>query len=264
MKILISNSFKALRQGKFVKANTDDGEFIIDTKECEAANATLIEIAKANKIEIGSQDKKQTLLEKLEKGFLKSKIPEQNQMSDTDKVDKIVAAGVELGLDDEDMIVQIIQSGIKYKAASKMFLAAMTSGGFRISTKDRKEQANTILVEAEFNPENNDDVNEAVRLLMEEVADTTEAQAIKICKTYCKAYEIEFPKPEKKARASFKTRFQEFVLEHPICTYAQVKAWVLENKKDEKAAKRLWSSVEFAQKVAVATIALEDSEEAAE
>ena len=257
MKLLINNSFKAQRQGEFVKASEDNGEFILDTQDSDLAKATLIEIAEANKIEVGSSDNKATLLTKLEEGFENSKLPEQNKMSDSDTVSAIIAAGVEKGLDDEDMIVQIIQAGIKYKAASKMFLAAMTSGGHRISTKDRKEQANALLVEAEFNPETYEDVETAVAAIIEAVADTTEAQAVKLCRLYCKAYELEMPKAEKKARGSFKTKFQTFVCENPLCSFEDVKAWVLENKKDEKAAKRLWISVEFAQKVAAATVALE-------
>jgi|GEM_PF-3996201 len=260
MKTLISNTFKAKRQGEFVTANEESGEFILDSENCEMSKATLTEIANANKIEVGANDKKDVLLEKIEAGFISLKLPEQNQMSDTDKVKEIVEAGVAKGLEDEDMIVLIIKAGIKYKAAAKMFAAAMTDGGHRISTKDRKEQANEILVALEFNPEEYSDVETAVKKLIKEIPDTTEAQAVKLCRTYCKDYEIEFPKAVKAPRKSFKAKFQEFVCENPLCTFDEVKAWVLENKKDEKAAKRLWTSVEFAQRVAKATVALEDEE----
>ena len=258
MKILINNSFKAQRTGEFVKANLESGEFILDTENPDdVVKATLVEIAQANKIEVGDNDTKGAMLNKLETGFENSNLPEQNEMSDSEVVSGIVAAGVAKGADDEDMIVQIIQAGIKYKVAAKMFMAAMTSGGHRISTKDRKEQANALLVEAEFSPENYDDVKIAVEAILKAISDTTEIQAVKLCRLYCKAYEIEFPKAEKAPRNSFKTKFQDFVCASPLCTFDEVKAWVLENKKDEKAAKRLWNSVIFAQKVAAATVALE-------
>ena len=153
MKVLISNNFKALRQGEFVSANADVGEFIFDSENCEdMAIATLLEISSGNDLSV-KKAKKSIVVENLTTQLKSLELQEMNEITDSQKVAEIVAAGVEAGSDDEVMLLEIIQAGIKFKVAGKLFAQAMQAGGYRITSKDRKAQGREILVDAEFTPE---------------------------------------------------------------------------------------------------------------
>lgn len=257
MKILVNKSFKAIRVGLFVAADEKAGEFILDTDNCDHSVATLQEIAGANKIKLTSKDlKKKELLAELTAGIEKLNLPQQNEKSESDKVKEIVQAGTEEGLDDEDIIVNIIQAGIKYKSAIRMFQAAVVELGIRISTKDRKESANKIMVDADFTPENYDEVVKMADKIVKAVEDTTKVQAIKLIRMYCKKHEIPFPKAEKTQRGSFRSMSQAFILEHPRATKEKFVAFAKTTGKvkNDKMVDRVWTSLEFCQKVAAATI----------
>ena len=56
-KVLINQNFKALRVGSFVEANESDGEFILTRDPQELPLGTLMEISKANKLNIKRESK---------------------------------------------------------------------------------------------------------------------------------------------------------------------------------------------------------------
>jgi len=254
MKILINSNFKALRQGEFVEANEDAGEFILDTdnKDKAPAKATIQEIAKANKITLKS---KVTIADALDiiAEALTETLPEQNEMTDSQKVEEIVKAGVEAGLSDDDMLVQIIQEGIPFRAAGRLFKKVMEESGLRISSAKRKEQIVAILEDAEFAPETYDEIKEMLERIEKEVADTTTSQALKIIKRYAKDLEIELPKVPRAPTGGIRTKLFDLVKENPAITKAEVEDFFSENCKTEEAAakymKRYYPIIEFGQEM---------------
>ena len=145
-----------------------------------------------------------------------------NEITDTQKVAEIVAKGVEAGHDDDTMLIEIVQAGIKFKAAGKLFNQAMTEGGYRITAKDRKEKGRAILVDAEFAPENYDELQAMIERISEEVDDTTASQASSICKNYAKEFEIELPKAPKKSTGGIKAEIMEFLFKSPNATHEEL------------------------------------------
>ena len=221
MKFLINDSFKALRSGEFVVADSSVDEFIFDSENTDDLSvAAMIEIASANGATLG-KGKKDKTVKALEVILTNLELPEMNDKTDSQKVEEIVAAGVEAEKDDDTMLIEIVQSGVKFKHANKLFAKAMEAGGFRITSKARKAEARDILVEAEFTPADYDAVTAMCEVLCEAVNDTTTSQAFAIIKSYCKEFEIELPKPVKVKKASGGLR-------------AKVFAWIVENPQSDK------------------------------
>lgn len=253
MLVLINGDFKALRQGQFVSVSEDSkecGDFILDTDNCDYSCATLLEIASANKFSL-KKERKEDMVSKLETGLQLLNLPEMNKMSDTDKVLEIVTEGFKAELPDDQMLVQIINSGVPYRLAGKMFRVCVENNGFRISGKKRAEAIDKILEDNEFFPETFAEVeamceriavgvsaveakdgNEAVEAI-EAVSDTTTQQAMKAIKKFLKVKEIEFPKAPKKAKGGLRLRFLTFAATHPAATDEELADWFASNTKDK-------------------------------
>lgn len=232
MKVLINNNFKALRRGEFVSANSEAGEFIMDTENSEEMTvATLQEVCLANKIEFGKKDKKSDLLSKIETGLIK--LPEQSKMSETQKVKEIIVAGVAAGKSDDEMLIEIVTSGIPFKLAGRLFKKEMEEGGHRISASKRKESIEEILAEAEFEPATYQEVSDMVARIVKEVNDTDDKQAMKAIKAYMKEKELEVPKPEKgeAPRGGLRSRFCGWFSENPAATDDDIRKWFGEQGK---------------------------------
>lgn len=239
MKFLISENFKALRSGEYVTASEDDGEFILDSNEAEAYTiATLNEISLANGFK-ASKEKRNIVLEKLTQNLLNLGLPTMNDKTDTQKVAEIVAAGVEAGKTDDEMLIEILSSGIKFKAAGKLFNAAMTEGGYRITAKKRKEECRAILVEAEFQPETYEELEKMLEHLSQNVADTETNQAYSIVRAYAKEFEIELPKPVKAPKGGLLQRALEWMVANPEGSDDDLAAWIEEQGKEDPEGKLL-------------------------
>lgn len=261
MKTLINDSFKALRTGDYVKADIDAGEFILDTNvdDPSITKAALTEVANANDIKISGKTKAE-ILDSLEVGLEAMNLPEMNKMGDSEKVLEIVTAGVEADLDDDTMLIKIVQSGIKFSAANKMFKAAMETGGFRTAMSKVKELAREILVGAEFNPESHSDVSEMVGNLVLEINGSDEKQALKAVKAYCKEFEIELPKAKKEPKGPMLERVQNWIVANPLATVTDLTKWLEDQGKNEKLVARYSQLLEFAQNYVVARENVEVSE----
>ena len=255
MKTLINANFRALRTGEYVKADTDAGEFIFDSSlsgDDQLEKSTLTEIANKNKISVGKKDNKDTIVEKLESGIKELKLPEQNEKTETEVVHEIVQKGFAEGKEDEDMVIEIIEAGVKLKAAYRMFQNAAQELGLRITTKERKEKISEILLGDEFEPETYDDVNAMADRIVKEVPDTTTSQAISAIRRYCKDNELDFPKPAKKPRGGFRARAFAWMVANPDASKVELGEWVAKQDKDEKTTDRLWTLFEFAKQVRAA------------
>ncbi len=247
MLVLIGNNFKALRQGEFVTASEDCEEFILDTENCDLACATLLEIASANKISL-KKEKKEDMVSKLETGLQLMKLPEMNEMSDTDKVLEIVTDGFAKEQKDEEILIRIVtEGGIQFRHASKMFRVCVEENGFRISGKKRAEAIESILQDNEFGIKDDGseftfaDVQAMCERIavgnkeaeLEPVADTTTQQAMKAIKKFLKSMEIEFPTAPKKAKGGLRLRYLTHAAQNPAATDAELAEWYVANTKDK-------------------------------
>lgn len=256
MLVLISKTFKAKFQGELVAGHCKEkrGEFILDTNdEKQFEFAVLNEIAQANGIKI-KKGKKKDVLQTLEAGLLNLNLKEINTMSDTDKVKEIVEAGIKAGKSDEEMVIEIIQTGIAFGAAGRMFKKAVQEGGYRLTNKEREENVMNHLANAEFEPTDYDQVKAMAEELEKSIKDTDSVRAMRLIKKYCKVNEIEFPKKPKKPKGGFLAMFKQFVISNPAVSVEELHSWIEENTKTEERAdsfkKKYTPWLEFAQSVA--------------
>ena len=255
MKILINKNFKALRVGKFVTASEDAGEFIFDSKlEDQWPVATILEIGKANGISL-KKGKKSEVIEILINHIKTLELPQMNEKTDSQKVKEIVEDGIKSGKSDDDMLIEIVQSGIKFKAAGRMFKEAMETGGYRITAKVRKEQCREMLVNEEFTPKNYEQVQEMMEKLSNEINDTTTSQAYSAIKSYAKEFEIELPKPDKKSTGGLRSKVFSWIVSNPTSTKEDMKAFITEQgdytaERVEKYVRSYTPTLEVANQIA--------------
>lgn len=194
MKYLINNSFKAIRTGEFVQADESAGEFVLDTIEDGHTNACLLEVCKANKISVHAKATKAELITALEDGLSGLNLPEQNKMTDTQVVENVIEEGVANDRTDDEMLVAIVNEGISFKSAGRLFKQIMEEKGYRVSAAERAEEASKILADADFKPESYSDVAEMIAKITQSVNDTTDKQALVAIRKYAKENGIDMPK----------------------------------------------------------------------
>lgn len=270
MKYLIGENLKVKWKGEFVNADEDKGEFIFDTDENELTKATLVGMAEANEVSIGKKDNVATLVDKLHQSFETLELKEVSVMSDEKKVEEIVVAGVEAGKSDDDMLVEVVNSGVSFKKAIKLFKNVMETKGLRISAKKRADKIAELIAELNFQPETGDDVQSMITKITKEVPDTNEKQAIGALRRWAKKAEYDLPKVKKSGAAAggVRGKIYAFMIDHPKATPEQFTAWVTASTdddglgKDEKTAKRFLPVFEVARKMAEAIIKMDAEDEA--
>ena len=236
MRVLLGQDNKALRIGQFVTASESSKETILDTKSDELPTVnSLYDIADANGLEVAKNLTKPVLIEQLEKGITDMGLDEQNEMTQEQKVDEIVASGNELDQTDDEMLILIVQSGIGFKAASRLFKTAMERGGYRVSIANRKDAVLEILNKAEFMPETRDELTDMIEHITKNTNDTNSAQTLKIIKAYAKEAAIELPKAPKLPKGGLAQRFDEWFVGNISATDEDIQEWFEKQGKDEKS-----------------------------
>jgi len=239
VKYIINPSFKAIFKGKFSAASTDDGEFEYNSDGAAddfPALATLIEIGKANGLKISSKAKKADAIEQLNAHLETLEINEVNEMTDTQKVEEIIEAGLEAGQTDDEMLVEIVNQGVSFKSAGKLFKSVMETKGYRITAKERGEKINDILTGSDFGGEEvtAETIQEAVKRITGEVADTSEKQALNSIRKFAKANEIDLPKVKKGGgggnSGAMMDKVQEFILSNRDTDIAEIQSKIKEWK----------------------------------
>jgi len=265
MKTLINADFKAIRTGDFVTADGSCGEFIFDNNATKLLSvALMLDIGKSNNIPL-RKEKAIDVAEKLASGISNLELPTMDKQTDSEIVKDIVVAGHAAEKSDDDMLLEIMQAGVKFKVAGKLFNKAMQDGGFKITATARKDNARKILVDAEFNPESYDEVSKMVEKLIAEISDTTTSQAYSCIKNYAKEMEFELPKPPKVEKGGLRNKVLDWICANPDCTKDDILTAIKElsdgKKGDDKMAERFYSFVEFGKKY-VAGIAKIEQESA--
>lgn len=211
MKYLINADFTVTMKGKAVttsKLDTDD--FIYDTKDKLLSMGQMEEIATVNKLKCKGK-KVADFKESLDEALSKLKLPEKKEMSETEKVVGIVKDGHEAGKSEDEILIEIVQAGIKFGQAIKMMKNAMVELGFSVTAKERYNKTKEILEEAEFEPEEYSEVTEMAKKLSEEIGGTSEAQALSQIRKYCKEFEVDMPKKVKEKKASLAVRVMAWI-----------------------------------------------------
>jgi hypothetical protein len=257
MKYLINDNMKAVRCGDFVKADQDAREFIYDTmapKTEEHNIAVMRGIAEAHNFVVPDNlNKRGDIARRLANDLSKLKLPEVRKMSDTEQVTSIIVEGVKAEKTDDQILVAIVNAGISFKNAGKLFKQVMQEKGLRISSKSRQEQVFKILKSLRFKPKADDweKVQAALDKIVEEVNDTDEKQALMMVKRYAKEGELILPKqPKKAAGAKGNVKVQEYMIANPSATKEEFSTFMLDLGKKEKMIDRQWVWFEIAQKMA--------------
>lgn len=250
MKYLISSDLVVLRKGEFVEVSSGSGEFIFDdSNRDELTRATLFGMAVANKIPAKTRHKHSEIFDLIINSFPTFKIPEQNKMTESAMIKKIVTEGFEADKEDNEILVALVNNGVSFKDAVKQFNVAMQELGFRISPKERYEQAEKILSEAEFSPENYQEVHDAVIAITEKISNTSEKQAMISVRKYCRLNDVDMPKAEKVVGGARALVFG-WMVKNPSATFEAFVEYC-ESINKPKMAKSFWPLFEVASKMAV-------------
>lgn len=208
MKFLINADYKIVMKGNAITdENVDESEFIYETGgKTKLTTAQLEEIANANNFKIKGkkvaelQSSLDTELNKLKK------VPEKKEATDSEKVAKIVEAGFKAKKEEDDILIEIVKAGVSFKNAMKNMKIAMIELGLSVSSKDRYEKAAGIMEEEDFEPEDYSEVLAMAEKIKKGINSTSESQALKEIRKYCKANTIDLPKKVKVKQAPFTLR----------------------------------------------------------
>lgn len=270
-KYLIGSNFKAIRKGAFVEASIDDGEFIITSDLAEKLTvATLKEVAISNKLSVPSKIHHKDLVVSLMEHLKTLKLPKVDKMTETQTVEKIVAEGIEAGLTDDEMKVMIVNEGISFKNAGKLFNSVMESQGHRVSAASVAEAAAKLMAGVEgdeengiegvapFAPETSDDVQSMIDKITSEVKGATEKQAKSAIRKYAKANDITMPKAKSTTSrgggGNIQAKVRGWMLENRDCTVELIAAKIKDLKPEitesqlKKYVANSVNSLEFAKK----------------
>lgn len=255
-KYLLDANFKVMRKGDFVEANESAGEIVYTSdNEADLAVGQLQEIATANKLAINKSLKKAEYVVALAEKLESLKCKEQNEMTESQKVEEIVEAGLAAGKSEDDILVEIINAGVAYKKAGKLFNQYMLNSGHRITRKERNEQVAELLDEAEFNPETGEEVAAMIEKITSEVKATNEKEALQAIRAFARDNDIELPKVPKKGRTQggFKGKVFAWMLDNPTAGADDLTSFITEEcGKNEATAKRFVEIQAFATKFAEA------------
>ena len=258
MNYLINSNMKALRCGDFVKADLSIKEFIYNTAAPDTAEHTTAVMrgnADANSIVIPDNlTKRGEIAQRLATELTKLKLPEVKKMTETESATKIIVAGVEADKSDDMILVDIVNSGISFRNAGKLFKKIMEEKGLRISNKTRQEQVFALLKKNRFKkPAEWQKVQDMLDLICGEegVNDTTEKQALLLVRRYAKEAEFVLPKAPKKAAGSKgKAKITDWMVANPKATQEEFTKFMLELGKKENVAKRFFEWFAVAQRMA--------------
>jgi hypothetical protein len=261
MRVLINEHFRIVRVGAYVEANAEAKEFILDTEASELSKSVLAETCDTNKFEYSKKATVAELLEAIEAGVeANKKIARMDKKPDSLVVKELVEEALEKGkgeIDNEDMLLMsIVQAGVKFKDAGRLYKQTLIDLGALVSSKDRTTQCRNILVSAEFMPKVWADVDAMIETLVDKVNATEYSQAYAQVRKYAKEFGIKLPIPEKKVSSGgFRAKIYAFMVSKPLATKEDFYQFIVEkHDKEEKLADKYWPIFELAKKVAEATI----------
>lgn len=282
MKYLIDGSSrKAIRKGPFVAASGSDGEFVWNTETVADAEAVTVAVCKAvaeaNGVVLKKSYKRDEIITHVNAGLDKLEgLPEQNKPPVSKVIKDVVTRCAETRDASEDsdsfeieVLTEVIQElrshkiDFKIKSIGGMVKKEILEQGLVLTSSARKEQANKILSDEDFNPEEWKDVEEMRDRLVQEVQDTTSSQAMSIIRRFCKDGEIAMPKRTKEKAKPFRDQMIDFLIENSPATEEQLKTFLASKEKESSlgTAQKLQKVVDLAFEAGVASMSDPDEDE---
>jgi len=223
-KFLINPDNRVMMKGAFIKTSKIVDDYIYETEGKALSIDLMKKIAKENGFKVAGK-KSNDVQKSFNTGLTTLQISEKNEMSTTEKVEAIVKAGMSDEISEDEILIQIVQSGTKFQRAAKLMQIAMVELGFSVSAKDRYTKCKVIMEDDGFEPEEWPEVETMVATIVEAVKGTTETQAVSQIRKYCKEFEISFPKRHKDK-------------ENPLLI--QAIAWIIDNAEEGIEAFEEW------------------------
>ena len=261
MKYLLNENFVALRKGEHVKANSQAGEFIFDTKDNNFKIGQLQEIAMSNNLdEVNSNEELEVSLESLD-------VPSQFEKTVTEKINDIVREGFEEGKSDDDICVDIVMNKLCiFSKARRELKRAQVELGLIKEAKEVKEESNkldNVLDEVNLEFETADDMIDTAKSIADENSLET-SKVLARMKKKAKGLGIVLPKiqrlktstPKKDGWAYYYTEIFNFIIDNPNATLQDIfeipkvaKDLSKGSNKVERLTKRYSVYLEFANRI---------------
>lgn len=235
----INSDFVAFRKGQYVdrSINERSGEFLLSEKT-DFSKATLQEIAAANDLHVPSKLNKSDYHAEIINQLNQKDIPTMDQKPQNELVKDVVREGNEQGLDDDAMLIKLVESGVKFSAAMKLFRKAQEELGLRMTAKGRNEYVQEVLGD-DFQPGSAEEMQEAINKIAEHDA-ITEAQARSAVRKYLKEYEREIPKVAKQAvSGGIRAKIHDFIATHPNASTKELGEFISSVQSDAEKAERM-------------------------
>jgi len=255
---LVDGNFKVVLKGEIVSPRNDE-EFVIDeSKPTLHKIATYKEVAEANGIQVSGK-KLQSIFESLLTGLNNLKVKTMTEEVEKNEAEEIMmakctdiikAAFAEGDVDENEVLVQIVNSGVSFRNAQKVYKQITEDLGLRVSAKDRYEQVVDLLGDSATFDEYSD-VEGAVQLITKKVGDTSAPQAMAALRKFAKENEIELPKKPKGSKGDgkprgFKAVAYAWIMDNKDCTKDELSAFLKENEQREVYVNYYWDLIKFA------------------
>ena len=252
---LINADFKAIRKGnQFLQCDSSVGECIIDVYDIKLTSIQICEIGGSNGIKLKYKDKKSNNLLKLIDHLNTLKIGEITQMTDTQKAKEIINQGFESGKSEDEILIELISAGIKYKAAGKLYSDIACSEGHIMSVVDRRKAVMNNLDEEEFAPGEYAEVESMIAYLTEgesAIIGLESATALRLIKAWAKLNDIELPKKLSKGPAEhligvgFRGAVMSWMLQQAAPTVDEIAEKIGDLQKKSSVEKNLQKAKRF-------------------
>jgi len=165
------------------------------------------------------------------------------------------------GKDEEEILEALVPAmkdagmPVKFKQGYKLIRLALQGAGFALSAKERQEQAEVLIADAEA-PEDWDGVVALADEIADQVDDTTQGQAIACIKKFAKKHELELPTKPKAATGpggarGFRGIAFDWMVEHAGESREELAEFIKGHGKKESDVQRLTTIYDMALKVAV-------------
>lgn len=234
MKYLVNADFRVVMTGKAVTESKMMNDFIYDTENEDGLKvAQMKEIAKANGMKLKGKSSKD-IKASFDDGLEKLKLPEKRKMTETEQVLKIVQDGHEAKISEDEILINIVQAGIKFQSAIKMMKNAMVELGFSVTSKERYTKAKEILEEDDFEPEEYSEVVAMAKELSKKIGGTSESQALAQIRKYCKEAEVDLPKKVKEKKTPLAILAITWMISNWEADTDVLEEWLEENEVSEK------------------------------
>jgi len=233
MLYLINENFTVTQKGEAVSSSELAGDFVYDTQGASLSFASMKEISKANGFKIKGK-KIADVRKPFDTELNELDIPEKREMSTTEKVNELVKSGFEDELSEDEILIGIVQSGVKFQQAIKMLKQAKIDLGMSISGDDRWKKSNVIMEDEGFEPSQYSDVSDMAKSISDDVPNTNEKQALAMIRKFCKSHKMEIPKKPKSVGTSFAVKAIAWMFSNIEESADAFEEWMEENDKTEK------------------------------